>query len=128
VTAGAGGVEVVAGNALPNAAVAFPAAQDQQPKASTRSTAVQRYIAHETRYSALQKEQKGSEVPAKNLSRAWTPLRETAEEWLDRIGYCFHTPRCTESAACRALRAKVAPAAKPYRGEAPKPRRLDWEP
>lgn len=58
------------------------------------------------------------------------PSRETLEEWLERIGYCFHQPVCTDSAVCRAKRAKeraTSNAPRVYTGEAAIPRKLDWE-
>lgn len=54
--------------------------------------------------------------------------RETAEEWLERIGYCFHVPKCQDSAACRAKRAKEKPTKpKVFTGKAVKPTKLDWD-
>lgn len=58
------------------------------------------------------------------------PGRETLEEWIERIGYCFHSPTCTDSAVCREKRANErAASTKPrvYTGTSPAPRKLDWE-
>jgi DNA-binding winged helix-turn-helix (wHTH) protein len=52
------------------------------------------------------------------------------EEWVERIGYCFHKPICTDSAVCRAKRAQErATSTKPkvYTGEAAAPRKLDFD-
>lgn len=36
---------------------------------------------------------------------SFTPIGDAAEDWLEKIGYCWHTPRCTDSDICRAKRA-----------------------
>lgn len=54
--------------------------------------------------------------------------RETVDEWIERIGYCLHTPTCAESAACRLKRAleRLPKKARPYTGQTLKPRKLDF--
>jgi len=60
----------------------------------------------------------------------WTSVGETLEDWIERVGYCNHTPVCTDSVVCRAKRAQArATSSKPrvFRGESVTPRKLDWE-
>lgn len=62
--------------------------------------------------------------------RSDEPLHETAAEWLERVGYCFHRPLCSDSAVCRAKRAKERAASttpRVYTGEPKTSRKLDWE-
>lgn len=60
----------------------------------------------------------------------WTSVGETLEDWIERVGYCFHQPVCTDSAVCRAKRAqdraRTTPQPRVYTGQAPTPRKLDW--
>jgi len=60
-------------------------------------------------------------------ARTWIPVRETAEQWMDRIGYCLHSPTCTDSAACKQKRAQQARSTAPavYRGQTASNRKLD---
>ncbi len=61
-------------------------------------------------------------------ARTWTPVRETAEQWLERLGYCFHVPTCEDSAACRRKRELQQPV-KPqvYQGRSATNRKLDLD-
>lgn len=58
------------------------------------------------------------------------PVRETVDEWLERVGYCFHSPLCQDNATCRAKRALEYAAQKPskaYAGQSASSRKLDWD-
>jgi hypothetical protein len=59
------------------------------------------------------------------------PRRETADEYLERIGWCFHSPLCTSSATCRQKRAaeRLHQPLKPrvFEGVQRPAARLDWE-
>jgi len=61
-------------------------------------------------------------------ARTWTPVRETAQQWMDRIGYCLHVPTCSDSEACkhkRELERARTPQPAVYRGQTASNRKLD---